>query len=168
MARMDVEILDDDGEADIAAFMLDACGIDSSDFYYNERVLTRENFEKNYDVLEKMVQVRQSEDFFGLNDPSRAPYFVIGYFALLTGAKISEELRQGILEAAKWDYEQGYWLDEGFALKRRIYLEDFQEKVQIHKAGQILHAARFRYYEKDFMDSKVVVGIAQRFNEEIC
>ncbi len=152
MARMSVEILDDDEEADIAGFMLEACGIDSPDFYRNERILTRENFEKNYDVLERMVQVRHF---------IRAPYFVIGYFALLTGAKISEELRQDILEAAKWEHEEGYWEDEGFALKRRIYLEDFQEKIQIHKAGQKLHAASFKYSEKGFMDSKVVVGINQ-------
>ncbi len=149
---MDVEILDDDGEADVAGFMLEACGIFSPDFYKNERVLTRENFEKNYDMLEKMVQARH---------PDRTPYFVIGYFALLTGAKISEKLRQGIREAAKWEHEEGYWRDEGFALKRQVYLEDFREKIQIHKAGQKLHAARFKYYEKDFMESKVVVGINQ-------
>jgi len=149
---MDVEILDDDGEADVAGFMLEACGIFSPDFYRNERIFTRENFEKNYEVLEKMVQARH---------PDRAPYFVIGYFALLTGGRISEKLRQGILEAAKWEHEEGYWKDEGFALKRRIYLEDFQEKIQIHKPGQKLHSANFKYSEKDFMESNVVVGINQ-------
>ena len=149
---MSVEILDDDEEADVAGFMLEACGIHSPDFYRNERILTRENFEKNYDVLEKMVQTRHF---------IRAPYFVIGYFALLTGARISKELRQGILESAKWEHEEGYWDDVGFALKRRIYLEDFQEKIQIHKAGQILHAASFKYSEKDFLNSRVVIGINQ-------
>lgn len=149
---MSVEILDDDGEADIAGFMLEACGIFSPDFYLNERIFTRENFEKNYDVLEKMVQVRH---------PHREAYFVIGYFALLTGVKISEKLRKGILEAAKWEHEDGYWKDEGFALKRRIYLDDFREKIQIHRAGQKLHAASFKYSEKDFIESKVVVGLNQ-------
>ncbi len=152
MTRIDVGILLDGEEADIAGFMLEACGIHTRDFYRNERVFTRENFEKNYDVLEKMVQVR---NFI------RSPYFVIGYFALLTGAKISENLRQEILEAAKWKHEEGYWKDEGFALKRRLYLEDFQEKIQIHKAGQKLHTAIFHYSEKDFLDSKVIIGINQ-------
>ena len=161
MGRMGVGILDDDDEADIAAFMLDACGIDSSKFYFAERILTRENFEKNYSFLVKMVQVRQPKYTVKTNVISRAPYFVIGYFALLTGAKISEELRRGILEAAKWKHEEGYWLDEGFALKRKRYLEDFREKIQIHKTGQKLHAAIFKYYEKDFLASKVVVGINQ-------
>lgn len=164
MARIDVDILLDDEEADVAGFMLEACGIDSPDFLHNERVLTRENFEKNYDVLEKMVQVRQPKNpdyIVGINEAGRAPYFVIGYFALLTGGRISEELRQGILEAVKWEHEEGYWSDEGFALKRRRYLEAFQEKIQIHKPGQKLHAARFKYHEKSFIESNVVIGINQ-------
>ncbi|MBY8984138.1 MAG: leucine-rich repeat domain-containing protein [Candidatus Lokiarchaeota archaeon] len=164
MARGSVAILDDDAESDVAAFMLEACGIDTIDFYGNERVLTRKNFEKNYNVLEKMVQVRQIEDpqfIYGINESSRAPYFVIGYFALLTGARISERLRRGILEAAKWECEDGYWEDDGFALKRRIYLDDFREKISLHKAGQKLHTALFKYSERDFMESKVVVGINQ-------
>ncbi len=103
MTRIDVDILLDGEEADITGFMLEACGIDSRDCYRNERVLTRENLEKNLDVLEKMVHVR---NFI------RAPYFVIGYFALLTGARISESLRQDILEAAKWEHEEGYWQDK--------------------------------------------------------
>lgn len=167
MARNSIEILDDDEEADIAGFMLEACGIDSPDFYLNERILTRENFEKNFNVLEKMVQVRQLEDSersIRRYDPGRAPYFVIGYFILLTGADISERIRKGILEAAKWEYEDGYWTDEGFALKRQIYLEDFREKIQFHKTGQKLHTAIFKYPEKDFINSKVVIGI-NRFRD---
>jgi hypothetical protein len=163
MARIDVGILLDDEEADIAAFMLEACGIDSIDFYDNERVLTRENFEKNYDVLKKMAKVRQPSPEYtvGINEAGRAPYFVLGYFTLLTGARISEELRQNILDAAKWGHEEGYWEDEGFALKRRIFLDDFREKIRIHTAGQKLHSARFKYSGKDFLESKVVIGINQ-------
>ncbi len=152
MARIDVGILLDDEESDIAAFMLEACGIDSSDFDDDERVLTKKNFDKNYDILEKMVQARHF---------IRSPYFVIGYFALLTGGKISKKLRQEIVEAARWEHEEGYWEDEGFALKRRIYLDDFREKIRIHKAGQRLHSAIFKYSKKDFIGSKVVVGINQ-------
>jgi hypothetical protein len=147
----------------MAAFMLDACGLDSSDFYDDERVLTRENFEKNYQFLERMVQTRQRKKGFikRWEDPSRTPYFVIGYFALLTGGKISEKLRQRILEAAKWEYEDGYWTEEGFALKRQIYLEDFREKIKILRSGQKLHTAIFKYPEEDFLNSKVVVGVNQ-------
>ncbi len=53
MGRSSFGILDDDEEADIAGFMLEVCGIDSPDFYRNERVLTRENFEKNSFLFNK-------------------------------------------------------------------------------------------------------------------
>ncbi len=150
MSRSGVEILWDDEEADVAGFMLEACGIASTDFLFNERILTRENFEKNYELFVKMAENRGSR---------RAPYFVIGYFALLTGAEISEELRKKILEIAKWEHEEGYWQDKDFALKRKIYLEDFSEKIRIHKAGTKLHPAIFKYSGKDFSESKVLIGV---------
>jgi len=149
MRRSGVEILWDDEEADINGFMLEACGITSTDFLLNERILTRENFEKNYKVLVKMAESRGR----------RAPYFVLGYFTLLTGARISEKLRQKILEIAQWEHEEGYWQDKDFALKRKIYLEDFSEKIRIHKAGTKLHPAIFKYSGKDFSESRVLIGV---------
>ena len=149
MARSGVGILEDDEEADVAGFMLEACGIDSPSFYHNKRILTRENFEKNYELLVKMVE----------NRGSRASYFVIGYFALITGGKITEKLRKKILKVAKWEHEDGYWQDKDFALQRKIYLEDFSEKIRIHKAGTKLHPAIFKYSDKDFSESRVLIGI---------
>ncbi len=150
MARSDVGILEDDEEADVAGFMLEACGIDSPDFYHNKRILTRENFEKNYKFFVKMAENRGSR---------RASYFVIGYFALITGGKITEELRKKILEIAKWEHEEGYWQDKEFALMRKIYLEDFREKIRIHKAGTKLHPAIFKYSGKDMSESRVLIGV---------
>jgi len=152
MARSGVETLKDDEEADIASYMLNACGLELHDFYLNERIFTRENFEKNYDVLVKMVETRDSR---------RAPYLVLGYFALLTGGKISERIRQNILEAAKWKHEKSYWKDKEFALIRRIYLEDFREKLLIFQSGVRLHTAIFKYTIKDFVNSSVVIGLKQ-------
>lgn len=122
MARGGVEIFDDDEESDIAAYMLEACGLESKDFYANERVFTRENFEKNLDVLVKMAKVRRPKNPQEVYEFNRAPYFVIGYFALLTGARISETPRKDISEATKWEDETGWWRDESFALKRKIYI----------------------------------------------
>ena len=168
MGRMSVHILDDDREADSAAYMLEACGVEPDDFYDNERVITRENLEKNYKFLVKMVDVRQPGEalknhinFEGLYNSGREPFFVLGYLILLTGAKTPEELRQDILEAADWKHEEGYWSDEDFALKRKIYLEDFSEKIRIHKPGQKLHTALCNFNGQDLLDSKVVVGINQ-------
>ena len=152
MTRAGVEILEDDEEADIASFMLNACGLETKDFYFNERVLTKENFEKNYNILLKMVEGRSFR---------RASYFVIGYFVLLTGGEISERLRQEILEAADWKHEEGYWSNKGYALKRKIYLKDFQEKIRFHKTEQKLHSVIFKYSEQDFLDLNVIIGINQ-------
>jgi len=152
MTRAGIEILEDDDEADIATFMLYACGLESDDFFFHERNLTKENFEKNYDTLVKMVQNRSFK---------RAPYFVIGYFALLTGGKISEKLRRDILETASGKHEEGYWSDSDFAIDRKAYLEDFREKIHIHRSDQKLHSVRFKHSTKDFKNSQVVIGINQ-------
>ncbi len=55
MARSSAQILDDGEEIDLASFMLDACGIDYTDFYMDERILTRDNFETNFKFLRKMI-----------------------------------------------------------------------------------------------------------------
>ncbi|MFW9865615.1 MAG: leucine-rich repeat domain-containing protein [Candidatus Thorarchaeota archaeon] len=154
MARSGIEILWDDEEADINGFMLEACGVDSNDFILNEWLFTRENFEKNYKVLVNMAK----------NRDRRAPYFVLGYYALLTGAEISERLRQKILEVAAWEHEEGYWQDKAFALGRKVYLKDFCAKISLLRPGLILHAANFKYLGQDFLEDKVVVGLEQ-FNE---
>ncbi|MHA1488313.1 MAG: hypothetical protein ACTSRI_01510 [Promethearchaeota archaeon] len=91
MARSSATITDDDEEIDLASFMLDACGIAYSDFMLEERILTREIFEGSLEVLLKMAEHRSFR---------RSTYFVIGYFFLVTGAEMPEDLRYDILEAA--------------------------------------------------------------------
>jgi len=150
MARKGIEILKDDEEADIAGKMLEVCEIETREFYLNEKILTRENFERNNELLVKMVDGRTYR---------RAPYFVFGYLTLLTGSNLLNRLRTEILEVAKWENEMDYWLDEDWAIERKAYLEDFRNKILIHKSGHKLHTARFKYKVKDFQNSKVIVGI---------
>ncbi len=152
MARSGIEIFEDDEEADLATFMLDACGLKFSKFMFNESILTRENFEKNYDVLLKMAENRGF---------SRATYLLLAYFTLITGVKLSENFRQEILEVADGKHEDGRWVNEEITLIRKKYLEDFREKIRFHKQGQKLHPVSFKYSDKDFMDSKVLIGINQ-------
>jgi len=152
MSRKGIEILDDDEEADIVGLMLGACGIETRDFYFNEKILTREIFEKNYELLLKMIHGRKYR---------RAPYFVLGYLTLLTGSKLSIKLKKEILEITKWKKEMGLWSEEDQAIKRKTYLEDFNNKISQHKPGTTLHTASFKYNGKDFINSKVVVGINQ-------
>ena len=150
MARGGAQILDDDDESDMAAFMLEACGINSSDFYSNKRVLTRDIFENNMDFLLKMFETRSFR---------RAPYFVIGYFFLITGARMPLGLKEDILEATSFEPERGYWLDKEFEREREIYINDFREKIQAQTYGLKLHTMGYRNFYGDF--SKVAAGIHQ-------
>jgi len=158
MARCSPNVLgDDDEELDTASFMLKAFGLDYSDFYDNERILTRENLEKNFIFLEKID-----------NRPlRRAPYFVIGYFILITGADMPEDLRREILDAAKWKHEiGGYWLDKSVEVCRKICLKDFRQKIRAHKPGQRLHPIRLIYPDGNFdiytkYYSQTVIGLSE-------
>jgi hypothetical protein len=157
MARSSPNILDDDEEFDTASFMLEACGLEYSDFYDNEQILTRENLEKNFNFLLKMVDKRSFR---------RAPYFVIGYFILITGAEMPEDLYHKILDAAKWKHEKGpYWFDKRDKVKRKICLKDFRQKIRAHKPGQKLRPLRLIYphengeiYTKYY--SQTVIGLS--------
>jgi Leucine-rich repeat (LRR) protein len=158
MARCSPNVLgDDDEELDTASFMLDACGLDFfDDFYDDERILTRENFEKNFIFLKKMVDNRSFR---------RAPYFVIGYLILITGAEIPEDLRREILNAAKWKHEiSGYWLDKSIEVCRKICLKDFRQKIRAHIPGQKLRPIRLIYPDGNFdiytkYYSQTVIGL---------
>jgi hypothetical protein len=129
MSRKSAEILMDDEEMDVFGFMLQALGYDytSTDVKFGKNLIDRENVEKNFHVLEKMVQNRSFR---------RAPYFAIGYLIMTTGAHMPEALRQDILENARWEHEEGRWLDEGFAACRRTYLKDFRDKIYSYTPGQ--------------------------------
>ncbi|HDZ18151.1 hypothetical protein LCGC14_1458630 [marine sediment metagenome] len=160
MARGSAKILDDDEEIDTAHFMLKAIGLDYDDFFNNERILIRENIEKNFHNLRKMVDNRSRR---------RASYFVLGYFILITGARLPEDLRGEILDAARWEHEEGLWLDKSFETERKIYLEDFGEKIRGHKPGKKLHPVKLIYingkndlYTKDRKDT--IIGLTEYLN----
>jgi len=129
MSRKSAEILMDDEEMDAFGFMLQALGYDytSTDVKFGKNLIERDNVEKNFHVLEKMVQNRSFR---------RAPYFAIGYLIMITGAHMPEELRRDILEAARWKHEEGRWLDERFVACRKIYLKDFRDKLNSYTSGQ--------------------------------
>lgn len=152
MTRIDVAILLDDEESDVASLMLNACGIEYRDFNQDERIFTKENFEQNYKILAKMVEGRA---------PRNAPYFVLGYFSLLTGRRIEENMKERIIEIVKKSIEEERWSDKGFSLKRKAYLKDFKDKLIIQKYGQKMHSPIFKYLGEEFLKSKVVVGMQQ-------
>jgi len=138
MSRKKAEILMDDEEMDVFGFMLQAIGYEytSTDVKFGKNLIDRENVEKNFHVLEKMVENRSFR---------RVPYFAIGYLIMITGAHMPEALRQEILEAARWEHEEGQWLDAEFALKRKICLQDFRDKISLYKSGQKFFPSSISY-----------------------
>ncbi len=155
MARSSARILDDDEELDLLDFMLEACAIELEDFLFNERVLTKENLEKNFNVLLKMARNRSSR---------RASYFVIGYLILITGIRISDTLRKDILHNTQFSAEEGYWFDKKAEIERKVYLRDFQEKIQANESNGKLHPIRLIYFNGDqnlYTDNRaqVIIGL---------
>jgi len=155
MARDGAEILADDEERDILDFMLNACGLDSMDFYRNERILTRENLEKNYETLLKMIKARSSRN---------AVYFVFGYLVLITGLSISEKLRSEILVITELELKKKY-SPKNFEIDRRICLEDFREKIKIHRPNMILRPVKLEYFGNLDL-SETIIGLRD-FNKAL-
>lgn len=126
MSRLGPEIMEDDEECDVASFFMEACGLDYSYFIANESILTREIWETNLDNILEIVKRRASR---------KATYFVFGYFTLLTGSRLPAHIRPLILDVAKWENEEGAWLNKEVAIERKFYLEDFRQKVRDHRPG---------------------------------
>ena len=142
MSRKTAEILMDDEEMDILESMLKAMGYDylTTDITFGKNLIERENVEKNFKMLEKMVQRRSFR---------KSPYFAIGYIILTTGAFMPDELRQDIIKAAKWEHEEGRWLDEEFTLRRKVCLKDFRDKVRFYQSGQKLYPISLSFPVKE-------------------
>jgi len=148
MARDGVEILADDEERDLLDFMLNICGLDSIDFYQNERILTRENLEKNYEVILKMIETHSFRN---------AIFFVFGYLTLITGLKIPEKIRSEILVITELELKKKY-RPKDFEIFRRICLEDFREKIKIHRPNMILRPVKLKYFGNLNL-SETIIGL---------
>ncbi|MFW9894730.1 MAG: leucine-rich repeat domain-containing protein [Candidatus Thorarchaeota archaeon] len=149
MARQSGRILDDDEEIDFASKVLDVCGIDIEDYFFDERVLTSENLSRNFSVIRRMVKNRPFE---------QAPYFVIGYFVIVTGIEMPNDLRMDILNRAKPNQ------NERVDIERMIYLRDFYYKVQNYESSSKFHPIHLTYFDGDqdlytAHRDRVVIGV---------
>ncbi|MHA1491809.1 MAG: hypothetical protein ACTSRI_19420, partial [Promethearchaeota archaeon] len=151
MGKATPEIMEGDLASDLSSFILEACGLGPHDIYGIDiyGVLTREIFEKNFDKVVKEVNYYSNNEAF----------LVLGYFVLLTGANITEKLRQKIYTSAYWINEYGTWPDECID-ERKFYLKDFQEKIKNHRPGQITRLIRLKVpYDEYIKDG--IIGIDQ-------
>ncbi len=126
MAKLTAEILEGDEESDLASFFIKACGLNYRDFLDDDRILTKDIFEKNFKNIMQVVERRSSR---------RKTYLILGYFILLTGARLPNDLKVKIIDAANWEHEEGLW-EEMLIQERRFYLSNLKEKIQTHRVGQ--------------------------------
>ncbi|MBN1801259.1 MAG: hypothetical protein JW891_07115 [Candidatus Lokiarchaeota archaeon] len=68
----------------------------------------------------------------------RIAYQVLGYFVLLTGAEISEDLNEKILIASDFQREKHKW-PEFWREEREFCLNELRESIINHKPGKIVH-----------------------------
>lgn len=61
---------------------------------------------------------------------SRLAFMVLGCFLMLYKSKITEELRQTILEYSGWGYEKDQLKDEKDREERKRFLDDFRNKIK--------------------------------------
>lgn len=150
MAKVTAEIMEGDDESDLESYFIKACDIDLRAYHKDRRILTREIFETSFDNIMEIVEKRA---FY------RETYLVLGYFILLTGAFLPEDLRAKIIDASKWEHEKGYW-DERLIRERKFYLKDLREKIRAHKPGVKLHLVYLKNTnDEDFTNG--VIGLDQ-------
>ncbi|MHA1489710.1 MAG: leucine-rich repeat domain-containing protein [Promethearchaeota archaeon] len=152
MGKATPKIMEGDLASDLGYFILEACGLGSYDIYdiNINGVLTREIFENNFDKVMKEVK---SYSF------NHEAFLVLGYFVLLTGANITEKLRQKIYISADWINEAGTWPDECID-ERKFHLKDLQEKIKNHRPGQITRLIRLRVPYEEYIKNGII-GIDQ-------
>ncbi len=150
MAKLTAGIMEGDEESDIEAFFVNACGLNLKDYHKDNRILTRKDFEDNFDKVMGVVEERSSR---------RETYIVLGYFILLTGSYLPDDLKSKIIDALKWEHEEGLW-DEKFIRERKFYLKDFRDKIHAHKPGVELHLVNLKNTnDEDF--NYGVIGLDQ-------
>ncbi|HEC37115.1 hypothetical protein LCGC14_1446290 [marine sediment metagenome] len=150
MAKITAELMEGDEESDLEAFFVKASGVDLRAFHQDRRVLTREIFEARFDKIMEVVEKRASR---------RTTFLVLGYFILLTGSFLPEDLRFKIIEATKWEHERDSW-DTRFVRKRKFYLRDLREKIRAHRPGVKLHLVHLKNgNDEDFTNG--IIGLDQ-------
>ena len=80
---------------------------------------------RSYDELISFVQEQHS----------RLAYLVLGWFFMLFGGKITEDVKEQILKYAEWDYERLQFKNEEEMVLRRKYLSEFRKKIVNYKEG---------------------------------
>lgn len=135
MAILDPSIMGGDEQWNIEELILKICGIDYDEYLSQileggKKVLNNVIFEKNFDKIFNLIENYKSDSCIAY------PYHVLGYFVLITGSKLPEEIKKRILASINWDNEEGLWPPE-MVEERKSNLHDFRSKIINHRQGII-------------------------------
>ncbi|MFX1409584.1 MAG: hypothetical protein ACFFA6_04480 [Promethearchaeota archaeon] len=67
---------------------------------------------------------------YAYNQKSRLAFLVLGVFLMLHKAKLTEELRQIILNYSDWKYEEKQLKKKEYRAERKYFLADFRKKIK--------------------------------------
>jgi len=81
--------------------------------------------ETNYDDLVKLI----------FDQKSRLAYQVFGVFLMKHGAKMTDKVKEFILNNSRWEDEKDQLLEPKNNTKRLHYLNDFREKIENYVEG---------------------------------
>ena len=129
-------------QMDLEGAITHICGVDY-DSYFDKKfdpstnILTRKIFEKHLDEILDHIKIYEGSLIWG---ELRLAYQVIGYFVLLSGAKISSNLKEKLLVATDFTHERHLWPDF-WKEERKSILEEFREKIANHKPGKMQYFA---------------------------
>lgn len=155
MAKDRPIILNGDVEWDLAEWYLNECELTLSDFFGNERALTKEVWEAKQENIQFILKK---------NHFRREAYLIYAYFTLITGAELPSHLRAPIIEAARWENEKYRWKYEDMNQLRKFYLDDLREKVINYRPGKPVHLIFLKYNIENLTEG--VVGL-DNFWEEV-
>jgi hypothetical protein len=125
-------------QMDLQAEITNICDVDLDNFLENKddptkNILTRKIFEKHLDEILNYIKGYEGSLIWG---EQRLAYQVLGHFVLLTGVKISSNLKEKLLVATDFGHEKHLWPDF-WKEDRKLILNEFREKIANHKSGKI-------------------------------
>lgn len=124
-----------DDTADLEMHFVELCNIRLSDYFEDERVLTRDKFQTHFNDILDLVE-NWSIDFPKYNNIA---YQVLGAFILRLGTNLPDDLRERIVLSTRWEVDKKIKWPSNWIILRKFYLNDLKQKIQNHKYGQITH-----------------------------
>ena len=128
MARDKATIMGGETQFELEESILELCGVKLNDYFRNEKVLTQKIFESHFEEIISFIEVH-GEYYHALS--------VLGVLILKTGSNLPINIKHAILHHINFDEEKSFWeMNPKYIEERKFYLNDFKEKILLHKRGQ--------------------------------